>query len=32
MELVFMIMVAAIYACFWAIGHVVGVIEMVVDE
>ena len=32
LKLVFVIMVATIYACCWAIGEVISVIEMVVDE
>ena len=32
LKLVFVIMVATIYVCCWAIGEVISVIEMVVDE
>ena len=32
LELEFVIMVATIYVCCWAIGEVINVIEMVVDE
>ena len=32
LKLVFVIMVATICVCCWAIGEVIGVIKMVVDE